>query len=44
MRAFRRLVCLLPADRQDGIAIMAAICLPIIIGFAALSVEYGYGW
>ncbi|WHO20759.1 pilus assembly protein TadG-related protein [Agrobacterium tumefaciens] len=43
MKAFQRLVCLLCANRQGGIAIMAAICLPIIIGFAALSVEYGYG-
>jgi Flp pilus assembly protein TadG len=33
----------LSADRHGGIAIMTAICLPILIGFAALSVEYGYG-
>lgn len=33
----------LHTDQYGGIAIMAAICLPIIIGFAALSVEYGYG-
>jgi hypothetical protein len=43
MGIFRRLVCRLCSDRHGGIAIMAAICLPIIIGFAALSVEYGYG-
>ncbi|URK86295.1 Tad domain-containing protein (plasmid) [Rhizobium sp. RCAM05350] len=43
MRIFQRLVCRLYHDRHGGIAIMAAICLPIIIGFAALSVEYGYG-
>ncbi|UWU24491.1 pilus assembly protein TadG-related protein (plasmid) [Rhizobium sp. CB3171] len=30
-------------NRDGGIAIMAALCLPIVIGFAALSVEYGYG-
>ncbi|SCB36106.1 TadE/TadG family type IV pilus assembly protein [Rhizobium hainanense] len=30
-------------DRNGGIAIMAALCLPIVIGFTALSVEYGYG-
>lgn len=43
MKIFHRLVCFLCADRHGGIAIIAAICLPIIIGFAALSVEYGYG-
>lgn len=30
-------------DQNGGIAIMAAFCLPIVIGFAALAVEYGYG-
>ncbi|HXV32134.1 MAG TPA: Tad domain-containing protein [Sinorhizobium sp.] len=30
-------------DRNGGIAIIAALCLPIVIGFTALSVEYGYG-
>ncbi|MCZ7889663.1 MULTISPECIES: TadE/TadG family type IV pilus assembly protein [Agrobacterium] len=33
----------LSKDRNGGIAIMAAFCLPIVIGFAALAVEYGYG-
>lgn len=43
MRISHRLVCRFHADRHGGIAIIAAICLPILIGFAALSVEYGYG-
>ncbi|WP_296041440.1 pilus assembly protein TadG-related protein [uncultured Agrobacterium sp.] len=33
----------LAANRDGGIAIMAALALPLIIGFAALSTEYGYG-
>lgn len=43
MKTFHRLVYLFATDQHGSIAIMAAICLPIIIGFAALSVEYGYG-
>lgn len=30
-------------DRKGSIAIMTAFCLPLAIGFAALSIEYGYG-
>jgi Flp pilus assembly protein TadG len=43
MKTFHHLILRWSADRHGGIAIMAAIMLPIIIGFAALSVEYGYG-
>lgn len=48
-RRNRHLSSLLPRlkslrrNRDGGIAIMAAFCLPIVIGFAALAVEYGYG-
>lgn len=30
-------------DRKGSIAIMTVFCLPVVIGFAALSIEYGYG-
>jgi Flp pilus assembly protein TadG len=30
-------------DRRGSIAIMSALCLPLVLGFAALSIEYGYG-
>ncbi|ASY66655.1 Von Willebrand factor type A domain protein, associated with Flp pilus assembly (plasmid) [Sinorhizobium sojae CCBAU 05684] len=43
MRVPLRSVRLLRHDRRGAIGIMAAICLPIVIGFTALSVEYGYG-
>lgn len=33
----------LSRNRDGGIAIMTAFCLPIVVGFAALAVEYGYG-
>nr|WP_281402303.1 Tad domain-containing protein [Rhizobium leucaenae] len=35
--------CSLGGDRKGSIAIMTAICLPVVLGFAALSIEYGYG-
>jgi Flp pilus assembly protein TadG len=37
-----RLASALLRNREGGIAIMAALFIPIVIGFSALSIEYGY--
>lgn len=33
----------LSAERRGSISIIAALCLPVIVGLAALAIEYGYG-
>ncbi|RCS23046.1 hypothetical protein DUT91_16435 [Phyllobacterium salinisoli] len=40
---YRRICAAFLHDRSGTITILAVLALPVVLGFAALSVEYGYG-